>query len=416
MRLSRAEWTLLILLASVQFTNVLDFMIVMPLGPTYMDKMNLSPSQFGWVASAYGYAAAASGLLAAMFMDRFDRKRSLLVIYAGFIVATLLCGAAYNYPLLLLGRALAGSFGGIMGAAVLSIVGDAFHDSRRGRAMGTVMSAFSVASITGVPLGLELARCLGLWAPFVGIGSLATLVFIGVAVVMPPMRGHLDRAADDHVSLAEILTRSRFLRAYGLVSAMMVSGFILMPFMTAFLVFNVGRPESDLKWVYLTGGLATVVTMNVAGRLSDRYGKLRMFRILALGTILPLIAFTNLPPVSLGLALIVTTVFWVISSGRMVPGMALIVSVAAPRYRGQFQSITAMVQHLSMAVGASLGGFIIGRTETKALTHVAVTGLVGAGFIVLSVVLAGRLHPAHAEVAPPAAPPDAEPQDVAMVA
>src|SRR5262245_41829694 len=132
MRLSRADWTLLILLAAVQFTNVLDFMIVMPLGPPYMDEMHLSPSQFGWVASAYGYAAAASGLLAAMFMDRFDRKRSLLFIYAGFIVATLFCGAANNYSLLLVGRALAGAFGGIMGAAVLSIVGDSFHDSRRG--------------------------------------------------------------------------------------------------------------------------------------------------------------------------------------------------------------------------------------------------------------------------------------------
>src|SRR5262249_18741704 len=132
----------LIILAAVQFTNVLDFMIVMPLGPQYMDKMKLSPPQFGWVASAYGYAAAASGLIAAIFMDRFDRKRSLLAIYGGFIVATLLCGAAFNYPLLLAGRALAGAFGGILGAAVLSIVGDAFHDSRRGTAMGAVMSAF----------------------------------------------------------------------------------------------------------------------------------------------------------------------------------------------------------------------------------------------------------------------------------
>ena len=227
---------------------------------------------------------------------------------------------------------------------------------------------------------------------------------------MPPMRGHLDRATEDHVSLNEILTRSRFLRAYGLVSSMMISGFILMPFMTAFLVFNVGRPESDLKYVYLAGGLATVVTMNVAGRLSDRFGKLRMFRILALGTILPLLAFTNLPPASLGLALVVTTVFWVISSGRMVPGMALILGVAAPRYRGQFQSVTAMVQHLSMAIGASLGGLIIGKTETKALTSVSTTGW------------SRRVHQLqrgpHGPVAPPrsgtAAVPDAKPQQ-AMV-
>src|SRR5262249_14516729 len=155
-------------------------------------------------------------------------------------------------------------------------------------------------------------------------------------------------------------------------------------FMTAFLVFNVGRPESDLEYVYLAGGLATVVTMNVSGRMSDRFGKLRMFRILALGTIVPLLVFTNLPPVSLGVSLIVTTVFWVISSGRMVPGMALILGVATPRYRGQFQSVTAMVQPLSMAVGASLGGLIVGKTDGKALTNIGLTGLVASAFVVLS--------------------------------
>jgi predicted MFS family arabinose efflux permease len=374
-----------------------------------MEDMNLSTQRFGFVASVYGYCAAGAGLLAAIYMDRFDRKRSLLFLYGGFIVATFFCGFATNYPLLLLGRGLAGTFGGIVGAVTMAIIGDSFHDSRRGKAMGMVMSAFSVANIFGVPIGLESALAFGTWAPFVGIGVLATIVLIGVAIVMPPMRGHLTRSAiDERVSLWELFTHSRFLRAYGLMAAMMVSGFVFAPFMTKFLVSNVGRSKEDLKYVYLCAGLATVITTNVFGRLSDRYGKLRVFRILASATIIPFLAFTNLPPVSLGVVLIVVTLLWILSAGRMVPGMALIVAAAAPRYRGQFQSACTVVQHLSMALGASLGGYIVGEGANGQLTRVGWVGVVGTVFVVLSVVLAGKLRPAPSESTAKAAQPSVE--------
>ena len=413
-RLTRADWLLLLILAAVQFTNVLDFMIVMPLSPDYMEKMDLTPDQFGMVASVYGYCAAASGLLAAVFLDRFDRKRALLGLYSGLTVATLLCALAYNYPLLLLGRGLAGTFGGIVGACVMAIVGDSFHDSRRGTAMGVVMSAFSVASIVGIPIGRTLADAYGLGAPFVGIGALALVVLVAVIFVVPPMRGHLAHAAEaERVGLRELLTRSTFLRAYGLMASITMSGFILMPFVAAYLVANVKRPKSDLDYVYVFGGLATVVSMNVVGRLADRFGKLRMFRILAVLTLVPLLAFTNLPPVSLATALTVTTVFWVTSSGRMVPATALITASAAPRYRGQFLSVNATVQHLSSALAASLGGFIIGKADNKTLTNVNVVGLVAAAFAVLSVVLAGRLRPAAGDAVPQAAP-EAAPEVIAV--
>jgi predicted MFS family arabinose efflux permease len=415
-KLTGREWAILLLLAGVQFTNALDFMIVMPLGPQYMDKMSLSPQRFGMVASVYGYCAAASGLLASLFMDRFDRKRSLLVLYGGFTLATFSCALATNYPLLLLARGAAGAFGGITAACVLAIVGDAFHDSRRGTAMGTVMSAFAVASVVGMPLGLELGQRLGLWAPFVFIGAIAVCVLTAVAFILPQMRGHLIHSADaEPIGVLELLTRSTFLRAYGLMATIVTSGFILVPFLAAFTVYNVKRPESDLKYMYLCGGLATVVTMNVFGRLSDRFGKLIMFRILALGTLVPLLWFTNLPPTSLGVVLIVSTLFWVLSSGRMVPGTALITASAEPRYRGKFLSINATVQHLGSALAATLGGLIIGKDDNKVLTNVPAAGLLAAAFMVLSVILAGQVR--AVDVAPAVVPPDnAETKEVAIVA
>ncbi|MFL5339087.1 MAG: MFS transporter, partial [Gemmataceae bacterium] len=408
------EWALLLLLAGVQFTNALDFMIVMPLGPQYMDKMELTPGQFGNVAAVYGYCAAVSGLLASQLMDRFDRKRLLLVLYGGFTLATFSCALATSYPLLLLARGAAGAFGGITAACVLAIVGDAFHDSRRGTAMGTVMSAFAVASVFGMPLGLELGQRLGLWAPFVFIGVIAVGVLAAVAFVLPPMRGHLQHHDDaDPVGVFELFTRPNFLKAYGLMAAIVTSGFILVPFLAAFTVYNVKRPESDLKYMYLCGGLATVVTMNLFGRLSDRFGKLLMFRILALGTLVPLLWFTNLGPSSLGVVLTVSTLFWVLSSGRMVPGTALITASAAPRYRGKFLSINATVQHLGSALAATLGGVIIGKDEHNQLTNVSLAGIVAAGFMVLSVILAGLLRPAVEESA---AVPPVEVPEIASVA
>jgi predicted MFS family arabinose efflux permease len=398
-RLTGRQWLLLILLAGVQFTNVLDFMIVLPLGKFYMEKMRLSPQQFSIVASVYGYCAAASGLLAARFMDRFDRKRALMVLYTGFTVATLLCGLAYDYPTLLIGRGLAGAFGGIVGACVLAIVGDAFPETRRATAMGAVMSAFSVAGIIGIPIGLTLAQEIGLWCPFIAIATVAGVGLLVVGFIMPPMRDHLTRAAGtDPVGFWELATRPNLLRAHCLMAAVVMSGFILAPFFAPFLTANVGLRKEDLRWVYLCGGLATVVSMQIVGRLSDRFGRLRVFRILALVNLIPLLVCVNLPPVSLAVALTVTTVFWVTSSGRMVPAMTLVTTSAAPRYRGSFMSLNTVVQHVFMAMAATLGGLIIGeKGEGQALTNVSTVGLVAAALAILSVILAGQLRPAAEE-------------------
>jgi predicted MFS family arabinose efflux permease len=403
-RLSRGEWMLLLMLAAVQFTHLVDFMIVMPLGPQYMTKLGLTAEKFGWVVSVYGICASISGLLASSFMDRFDRKRSLLVLYSGFTLATFACAIASDYVPLLIARGLAGAFGGLMAANILAIVGDSIPYERRGTAMGIVMAGFSLALIVGVPAGLLSANRFGWWAPFVAIGSVATVVIVGLALVMPPLRGHLGKTAErPTVSIWHVFTGSNYVRAYSLSTALVFSSFVVGPFTAAYFVANVGIQQEHLAWIYVIGGIATLLTMMLIGRIADRFGKLRVFRVLALVTVVPLLLLTNLGSVGLPTAIAVSTLFMITTSGRMVPGTALITASAAPRFRGQFLSVNASIQQMAMGLAAALGGLIIGGgKEGQPLTNFHVVGYIATAFTVLSVILAGRLRRDQGDVAPDA--------------
>ncbi len=292
--LTRKEWLLIVVLSAVQFTHILDFVIMMPLGPQFKDDLQLTDQWFGFLVSAYAFSAAAAGLLAAWFIDRFDRKSALLALYAGFTLGTLCCAAAPNYAFLLAARAVTGAFGGVVAACILAIVGDAFPGPRRGRAMGAIMSAFSVASIVGIPAGLSLANGYGWRAPFVALTALGVAVCVLVNFVLPPMRSHLVRGRQT-VSVWSIFLEPTHLRAYVLMTALVLGSFMIVPYLASYLVSNTGRDKAELPYVYLCGGLATLLTMTFFGWLSDRLGKLPVFRCLALFTMIPILLVTNLP-------------------------------------------------------------------------------------------------------------------------
>jgi multidrug resistance protein len=386
---------LLLVLGAVQFTHIMDFMIVLPLGPTYLREMSITPLQFGFMVSAYAFSAFLSGLVAAWFLDRFDRKRILLFLYAGFTIGTVLCAVAPDYLTLVAARAVTGAFGGIAGANVLAIVGDAFAEERRGRAMGVVMSAFSCASIVGVPAGLWLAEYLGWRMPFAVLGAASAAVLVLAAVVLPPLRGHLAHGRPQAADTLAVLCHPAHVRAYVLMLVLVVSTSMIFPYLATYLVYNVGRADAEVPWVYVSGGLASLVTLNLIGKLADQFGKLSVFRVLAVFCILPAVVVTNLPPVSLAAALAVSTVFMVASSGRMVPAMSLITSCVVPRYRGSFLSLNASVQQFGFGVAAVLGGAILGQTDKNApLTGFPTVGLLAVVAMLASVYLAGTLRPA----------------------
>jgi predicted MFS family arabinose efflux permease len=426
-RLARGEWQLLLVLAAVQFTHLVDFMIVLPLGPQFIRVLKITPQAFGILVSAYGFSASLSGLLAARFVDRFDRKRALLVLYSGFALGTLLCAVAADYWVLLAARIVAGGFGGVVAALVLAIIGDVFPYARRGTAMGIVMSAFSIALITGVPLGLYLANTLGWAAPFAILGGLSLLVLAAAIFALPPLHGHLDAAdAGEPIGLWQVFFHPNHVRAYALMVALVLGVFMVVPYLATYLVANVGRAETELPYVYLCGGLTTLLTVSLFGRLADRYGKLRIFRIMALLTVVPILILTNLPPVPLYVAIATSTLFMVTTSGRMVPAQALITASAAPRYRGSFMSVTASVQQMASGLASIIGGLILGAPAGAAegplvegrvapIVGYGWVGLISAVFTVISVILAGQLRPAEKGLEAVDAPADAGPNEAAAL-
>jgi len=353
----------------------------------------LSNQWFGFLVSAYAFSAAVSGLLAAWFMDRFDRKRALLGLYAGFTVGTLCCAAAPNYALLLATRALTGAFGGVVAACILAIIGDAFPGPRRGRAMGAIMSAFSIASVVGVPIGLKLANMMTWRAPFAALGGVSMAVLVLIYLVLPPMHSHLIRGRQIN-SLWTIFVQPTHVRAYLLMTALVFSTFMIVPYLASYLVANTGRTNDELPWVYSIGGGVTFVTMILFGWLSDRFGKLLMFRCLALFTMVPILLVTNLPSVALATALMVFTLFMVASSGRMVPAMALITASATPRNRGGFLSVNASVQQAAAGLASALGGLMLGQGINGEITGFPLVGGLACAATLASIWLAGHLRPA----------------------
>jgi predicted MFS family arabinose efflux permease len=391
------EVLVLLVLAAVQFANVMDFMIIMPLGPQYRRDLHLNPQAFGWLVSVYGFSSSLSGLLAAWFLDRFDRKRTLLVLYGGFTAATLLCAASGDFYYLLAARGLAGVFGGVMGATVFAIVGDLFADARRGRAMGAVMAAFSVASIAGIPAGLQLAEWFGWWAPFAAIGMLCIPIWPLTWFVLPPLRGHLHRRhSNPLVEYVEILTRPTHLRSYLLTTLLVMSSLMVAPYLTTFLVANVGRATSEMFWIYLCGGLTALVTMTLIGWWADRWGKLPVFRLMAFSTAIPMLLLTNLPQgTGLGAVLLVTTLLFVTTSGRMVPGMAMITASATPRHRGSFLSVNTAVSHMALGLAPVVAGWVLGDTDSDApLVHFPLIGVLAALTAIAAGFLGGWIQPA----------------------
>ena len=391
-----SERLLVMTLAGVQFTHIMDFMVLMPLGPQLMRVMHISPREFGFLVAAYTLSASVAAFTMALFIDRFDRRHALLFLYAGFVVSTLLCGLAPGYDSLLAARAFAGAFGGVAGAAVYSIIGDAIPPERRGAATGAVMTAFSISAIAGVPIGLFLATLLTWRAPFLFLVLVSSLILIGVWRLVPPVRAHLKHAVGPSRPWQQaraLFADPNHRRALALPATLVFGGFCVIPFLSPYAVSNVGLTEGDLPTIYLFGGLATAFTSRWIGRLCDRYGKREVFAVVAGVSIIPLLVLTNLPPVPVWAMLLTTTSFMIFISGRFVPAMALVTSSAQPRMRGSLLSFSAALQHLSSGLASLCGGFLIGHAATGALTHYWLVGLIAAGCTLLAIQIAWRIKP-----------------------
>lgn len=395
------ERLLLWSLAAVNFTHIVDFMVMMPLGPQLTHLFALTDAQFGLLVSAYSLSAGLSGLLVSMVIDRFERKRALLLVYGGFIIATLACGLAPSYGALMAARVAAGCFGGVLGALVQTIVGDAVPFERRGQAMGLVMSAFSLSTVAGVPLSLLLAARWGWHVPFFAIAAASLLIWVGAWRSVPLLRGHMAgvSAQPPITQLRRVLSEPNHWRAFTLSMLMLTGSFSIIPYITIYTTANVGLSTEQVPYVYLAGGLATLFTARLWGRLTDRWGKVPMFRVISLAAVLPMMALTHLPAVPLPILLVVTTAFFVFVSGRMVPGMALLTAAPEPAMRGSFMSVNGALQSAAMGLSAWLGGLMISRSPDGLVEGYGQAGWLALASTLLMVWWVGRLH-LHTQSAP----------------
>ncbi|MBU3738687.1 MAG: MFS transporter [Rhodoferax sp.] len=389
----RRELWLLFTLAGIQFTNIVDFMIMMPLGPQFTALFGIRDAEFGLLVSAYTLAAGGSGLLAATYLDRFDRRHLLLVLYTLFGLATLACGLAGSYGSLMAARILAGVFGGVLSALVQTIVADLVPFDRRGRAMSIVMTSFSVATVAGVPTGLFLASHFSWHVPFFAIAALVGLLGVLAAITVPTLSAHLQTGRSTSVlrSIAQALADSNHRRAFAFSALLMAAGFTVIPFITIYLQTNAGWRADQVSYLYLFGGVASLLVARSVGILTDRYGKVRLFRITALAVTVPIMLTTLTEGWPMAVVLCVSTSFFACMSARMIPGMAIIASAADPALRGTFMAINASVQSAAMGVAAFIGGSLIGRDAAQSVQGYWKAGLLGVLASLATVWLAGRI-------------------------
>lgn len=395
----RRERVTLLTLGAVQFTHILDYMIMMPLGAQLMAVFDISPAQFTRLVASYGLAAAVSGFLGGFILDRFDRKRSLLVLYGGFGLATLACAIAPTHHALLVARLAAGAFGGLAGSTVGAMVGDVIPPTRRGRAMSWVGAAFPLASVLGVPAGLVLAAEFGWHAPFFMLGSCAALALVLAAVTLPPIQ----TAVDNHQpvrQMREIMSHGVHLRAFAVGAVLVMAGGLLIPFLAPSFIANVGLDEKvELPIAYAVGGLATALTTPFVGWLSDRMDRLRLLGLMSAAAVVVVLVVTRLGPSSVAFASMMMALFMVTMSGRFAPAMTMIMNAVDARYRGGFMSVNAALQQAASAGANLVAGWFILREANGRLIGLPVLGYVSVGFFILTVVLAARLRAAAPHVA-----------------
>lgn len=382
------------LLAFLQFTIILDFMIVSPLGAMLMPALKITPSQFGIVVSVYAFSAGTAGFLAAGFADRFDRKKLLLFFYTGFVLGTLFCGVANSYRTLVAARLITGLFGGVIGSIVFAIVADLFPFELRGRVMGIVQTAFAASQVLGLPVSLFLSNHLGWHAPFLMIVGVSTAVGFIIFTYLRPIDAHLklrpDRSPVHH--LIETISTRRYLLAFGATALLSLGGFMIMPFSSAFTVHNLGINVEKLPFIYLVTGLCSIAIGPLVGRACDTFGHFRTFVFGSVLSSIMVLIYTNLGVTPLGLVIVVNVVLFVGIFSRIIPSQALMSVIPAPASRGAFMSVSASLQQVAGGFASVVAGLIVVAGPDGVLQHFEIIGYVMLMTVSITLFMMWKIH------------------------
>jgi predicted MFS family arabinose efflux permease len=388
-KFTRYQALVIVLIALTQFTVVLDFMVMSPLGDMLMKSMELNTKQFGLAVSVYAFSAGTSGLLTAGFADRFDRKKLLLFFYVGFIVGTLFCGLANSYVLLIAARIITGLFGGVIGSISLAIVADLFPLQQRGRAMGFIQMGFGASQVLGIPISLYIANHWGWQSPFLMIVGLATIIWTFVMLKLQPITKHLElkteKTAIKH--LWHTLRLRDYRTGFLLTALLSIGGFMMMPWGSAFAVNNLNVSYGQLPLLFMASGIAALIVMPLIGKLSDKIDKAKLFTVAALSMMVIIVIYTNLTPVPFLLIITLNILMMTAIMSRIVPAMALVSALPKMQDRGAFMSINSSLQQIAGGVAAAVGGMIVvQKTKTSPLQHYDTLGYVIVVIIILNII------------------------------
>ena len=363
LRGSKEAWVVGVLLLAT-LTHVLDFVIMMPLGPMLMKEFNIGAAEFGYMVSVYTVAAAASSFLSAIWVDLINRKTALLLLMVGFLAGNVLCALAPSPFHLILGRIIAGLFGGVMSAVIFSIIGQLVDASRRGRATGLMGTAFPIVSILGVPIGLKIADIYGWRMAFFMVLGLCLITIAALVVILPSIEPERRSTGSSLLSpFKEVLTYRPHLHGLLLIMLMVFGGFVIVPYIAPFLINNGYIRSDQLYLVYLIGGSCSIVSSRLIGVLADKYGKLRVLRVVLVLAIISLFAFTNMPHYHFALVAIISSASMMFLPGRYVCVMAFITVISKPETRGSYMSLTMAFQQLMIGLSSVLGGYLVGEGE-----------------------------------------------------
>jgi len=382
------------LLALTQFTVVLDFMVMSPLGDMLMKSMSLRPAQFGFAVSAYAFSAGISGLLTAGFADRFDRKKLLLFFYIGFVAGTLFCGLSHSYMMLIAARIVTGLFGGVIGSISLAIVADLFPLEQRGRVMGFMQMGFGASQVLGIPIGLFIANYWGWQSPFLMIVGLATIVWLLIMLKMQPINKHLalqtNRNAFTH--LWHTIAKRDYRIGFLATAMLSLGGFMMMPWGSAFAINNLHVTTHQLPLLFMVAGISSLIIMPLVGRWSDQVDKFKIFALASAWMIMMVVIYTNLSIVPFWFVLIMNILFMIGIMSRMVPAMALTSSLPKMADRGAFMSINSSLQQIAGGLAAAVGGMIVvQKTKFSPLEHYNTLGYVIIGLTFISIYMLYRV-------------------------
>ena len=384
------------ILALTQFTVVLDFMVMSPLGDLLMKSMQLSTKQFGIAVFSYAFSAGISGFLTAGFADSFDRKKLLLFFYIGFIVGTLFCGLASNFYLLVAARVFTGIFGGVIGSISMAIVSDLFPIEKRGRVMGFLQMGFGTSQVLGIPISLYIANHFGWQSPFFLIVGMAFVIWLFIVLKMKPITKHLEVKDKDTNALQHLIhtIQNRNYRVGFLTTALMsLGGFMIMPWGSVYAINNLHVTQEQLPLLFMIAGVATLLMMPLIGKISDKINKFTIFTFASAWMIIVVVIYANLGVTSFAIVVILNVLMMMGVMARMVPSVALVSELPKLQDRGAFMSVNSSLQQMAGGIAAAIGGMIVVQKNTHSpIEHYDTLAYVVSFFVILCVIMLYRVQ------------------------